>query len=354
MKKFILIISLITAGLIIIFWDKKNNRHSSVAIQNSTAILGRYLFFDTRLSLNNTKSCASCHNPAFAFSDGYRTSAAALGDNVLHNAPSLINAAYLKRYDWANVDATNFLQQIQRPLYNTHPIELGLDKHITQLQNEFAKDSLYKILFKKSFPNADSLFTLKQIEIAITEYEKTLVSQQSQFDMQILTINAYNGLNLFTNKQLNCVICHPPPYFTLATQTSNSDSVYANIGLYNVASKNQYPKNDEGLSTSTHLLKDNGRFKIPSLRNVMLTAPYMHDGSIATIEEVIDVYARGGRNVELGNNRGDGKLNKNKHPLIKGFKISAKEKRDLIEFLTSLTDSSIFYKQSFQNPCKKK
>lgn len=315
--------------------------------------LGHYLFFDTRLSLNNTKSCASCHNPAFAFSDGYRTSATALGENVLHNAPSLINSVYLKKYDWAHPNATDFITQIKRPLYGNHPVELGLDKHITELQEQFSKDSLYTILFKKAFPNAATLFTKEQIETAIVEYEKTLESQQSQFDKEELTPNQYNGLRLFASKKLNCVVCHPPPHFTLATKTENIDSIYANIGLYNINNTSQYPTNDDGLSSFTHKQKDNGKFKIPSLRNIMLTAPYMHDGSMATINEVIDMYARGGRSIMVGENKGDGKLNKNKHPLIKGFEITTKEKQDLIEFLTSLTDSSIFYKQSFQNPFKK-
>lgn len=312
--------------------------------------LGHYLFFDTRLSINNTKSCSSCHNPAFAFSDGYRTSATALGENVLHNAPSLINGVYLKKYDWANLNATNFLEQIKRPLYGNHPVELGLDKHIATLQQQFAKDSLYKILFKKAFPQTDSLYTLQQIETAIVEYEKTLISTESNFDKQELTPNEYNGLKLFTSNLLNCVVCHPPPYFTLATTTNNIDSMYANIGLYNINNKNEYPKQDEGLSVITKNKKDNGKFKIPSLHNVMLTAPYMHDGSVATINEVIDIYARGGRKF----NNEDGKLNTNKHQLIKGFAITPREKQDLIAFLNSLTDSSIFYKQTFQNPFRNK
>ncbi len=336
--------------VLIVWYFNKHKKIDALLYQQQ---LGHYLFFDTRLSLNNTKSCASCHNPAFAFSDGYRTSITALGDNVLHNAPSLINSVYLKKYDWANTNATNFLQQIKRPLYGNHPTELGLNKHIVELQKQFAKDSLYKVLFKQAFPNADSLFTLLQIEIAITEYEKTLVSTESQFDKEELNINAYNGLKLFASKRLNCITCHPPPYFTLATQTNNIDSIYANIGLYNVDNKNKYLENDEGLSVLTHQQKDNGRFKIPSLRNVMLTAPYMHDGSVATIEEVIEIYARGGRNVDYGKNKGDGKLNTNKNKLITGFELSTKEKQDLIEFLTALTDSTIFYKQSFQNPFSK-
>jgi cytochrome c peroxidase len=330
-----------------------NSRNTNEEKQKCLELLGSYLFFDTKISINNTKSCASCHSPEFAFTDGYRTSATSLGENVLHNAPSLINAVYLKRYDWANTNATSLETQIKRPLYGNHPIELGLDKHITALQEVFKRDSLYTTLFKKAFPDSVKLFTLTQIEIAIVAYEKAIVSQSADFDKGELTPSAYNGLKLFTSKRLNCVSCHRPPYFTLATLYDNTDSVYANIGLYNVANKNEYPSNDKGIYTITQRSQDNGKFKIPSLRNVMLTAPYMHDGSIATIEEVIDMYARGGRNIDYGNSKGDGELNKNKSPLITGFTLTKEEKTDLINFLTSLTDSSIFYKQLFKNPFSK-
>ena len=345
-KNFTVTILLILLSLFLACNTKKQVENK----QNHLEVLGHYLFFDTKVSINNTKSCASCHSPEFAFTDGYRTSATAFGENVLHNAPSLINAVYLKKYDWANPNATSFETQIKRPLYGKHPIELGLDKHISELQEIFKKDSLYATLFKNAFPDSSKLFTLTQIEIAISAYEKTLVSQASNFDKGELNPSAYNGLKLFTSKRLNCVSCHLPPYFTLATSTENVDSVYANIGLYNVGNINEYPQNDNGVYSITHQPKDNGKFKIPSLRNVMLTAPYMHDGSIATIEEVIDIYARGGRNIDYGNYKGDGKLNQNKSQLITGFTLTKDEKRDLVNFLTSLTDSTIFYKQLFRNP----
>ena len=325
---------------------------SKMKVEQSSAVetLGRYLFFETKISINNTKSCASCHSPEFAFTDGYRTSITSLGENVLHNAPSLVNTVYLKRFDWANPNAISFETQIKRPLYGNHPVELGLDKHFSELQDFLKKDSLYAALFQKAFSDSIKLFTLTQIELAIAAYEKTLVSQSSNFDTGVLNPAAHNGLKLFTSKRLNCVACHPPPNFTLATLTGNMDSVYANIGLYNVGNKNEYPSTDNGIYNTTHLAKDNGKFKIPSLRNVMLTAPYMHDGSIATIDEVIDMYARGGRNIDYGNYKGDGKLNTNKSPLITGFTLTNEEKSDLIKFLTSLTDSTIFYKQLFKNP----
>lgn len=327
--------------------------HQSSNTNANIETLGHYLFFDTRLSLNNTKSCASCHNPAFAFTDGYRTSATALGENVLHNSPSLINVVYLKKFDWANSSISTLQQQIKRPLYSNHPIELGLDKHFIELTKRLATDSLYSTLFLAAYPSADSLFTLSQIEEALVAYVKTLTSFNANFDKGILTQSQQNGFGLFTNNQLNCSKCHPPPYFTLASLTKNIDSIYVNTGLYNVDNENGYPANDNGLRNITNKITDDGKFKIPSLRNVLLTAPYMHDGSVASIEEVIDNYANAGRNIVVGYHKSDGRLHKNKHALIKGFKISLKEKQELIDFLSSLTDSTLFYNPQFKNPFNK-
>ena len=176
--------------------------YKSSDIISSQQKLGHYLFFDTRLSLNNTKSCASCHNPQFAFTDGYRKSITSLGDNVLHNSPSLLNCIYLKKYDWANTKTNTLIEQIQRPLYNNHPVELGLDKHLDEIRDIFLKDSIYKILFKQAFPTEKELFTKKQIEIAIVEYEKTLVSIESNFDKNKLSPEAINGFKLFSSNKL--------------------------------------------------------------------------------------------------------------------------------------------------------
>jgi cytochrome c peroxidase len=114
-------------------------------------LLGRYLFFDTNLSLNNTKSCASCHDPAFAFTDGYRLSVTALGESTIHNAPSLINVAHLKAFDWANPTVTNLEKQMLRPLFGTHPIELGTNKKLEELKKYFKTFEPYKTLIINEF-----------------------------------------------------------------------------------------------------------------------------------------------------------------------------------------------------------
>jgi cytochrome c peroxidase len=126
-----------------------------------------------------------------------------------------------------------------------------------------------------------------------------------------------------------------------------------NIGLYNLSGQNTYPSADQGLRRFTKRSEDDGKFKIPSLRNVMLTAPYMHDGSVADLQQVIDLYARGGRNTTVGDYPGDGAKHKNKHPLIRGFELSAEEKDDLIRFLSALTDTSYLSNPQFRDPFRK-
>jgi cytochrome c peroxidase len=227
---------------------------------------------------------------------------------------------------------------------------LGLNLHYPQLKFYLEKDGSYTKLFKQAFPDDTALFTLQQIENSIVAFVKTINSYNSPFDKQTMSESAKKGFELFSSNRLKCATCHTPPDFTLAATSTNIDSVYTNIGLYNVANKNVYPFDDVGLFASTQKKEDNGKFKIPTIRNVMLTPPYMHDGSVANIEAVIDIYVRGGRNVSDGDYKGDGKHNINKHNLIQGFSLTREEKRNLIDFFYALTDSSILSNPKFNNP----
>jgi cytochrome c peroxidase len=326
-----------------------NNLHPNTSYEQQVE-LGRYLFYENKLSVNNTKSCASCHSQQFAFTDGYRKSITALGENVLHNAPTLANIQQYKYFDWANPNSTTLQKQIKRPLYSEHPVELGLNLHYPQLKHYLENSSRYVQLFKQAFPNDTTLFTLPQIETSIIAFVNTIKSYNTPFDKQIMSESAKKGYQLFSSNKLKCATCHTPPQFTIAALSTNVDSVYTNIGLYNVGNKNSYPVSDAGLFAVTQKKEDDGKFKIPTLRNVMLTQPYMHDGSMATIDEVIDMYARGGRDVNYGENKGDGKYNTNKSHLINGFALSVEERKNLIDFLHALTDTSILINPNFSNP----
>jgi cytochrome c peroxidase len=318
--------------------------------------LGKRLFFDNRLSFNNIKSCGSCHDPKFAFSDGYRRSITAEGNNLKHNAPSLINGSFYNYFDWDNPGVTTLAKQHERPLFSRNPVEMGAKDNEKGILMRIKSDSFYKTAFIKVFPTEKDPFNFANIITAIAAYVKTLNSSDAPYDRFIkdntlaLSASAKEGMRLFFSQQLKCGGCHVPPLFTTANLTDNTDSIYVNTGLYNVSNQNRYPENDKGLAAFTKKESDNGKFKTPSLRNAALTAPYMHDGSINTLEEIIDMYARGGRNITNGPMAGDGKNNANKDKRITGFSISAKEKKQLIDFLYSLTDSSILTNPHFQNP----
>ena len=318
--------------------------------------LGRYLFFDNRLSFNNTKSCGSCHDPAMAFTDGYRRSVTAAGENLKHNSPSLVNAALLHYFDWANPSITTLEKQHRRPLFSKDPVELGANMDEKNILQRLRSDSLYQVLFAAAFPGEKDPFDFRHIVPAIASFVRSISSFQSPYDRFMkgdstaFSISAKEGRQLFFSKQLNCASCHPPPMFTTTSQTMNTDSIYFNTGLYNLMNKNGYPETDNGLRAVTGKNSDNGRFKTPSLRNLAFTAPYMHDGSVNTLDEVITIYTEGGRNIPAGPFAGDGRQNRNKDKRLTGFSLSVNERKNLAAFLFSLTDSSVLVNPAFQNP----
>jgi cytochrome c peroxidase len=352
-KKYVILItvSVLVLCCIYLLIPKKNTRQLLPA-----ANLGHSLFFDTRLSYNNTKSCASCHAPEFAFTDGYRRSITASGDNVLHNSPSLINISQQRYFDLANPGITLLEKQHERPLFNINPVELGAKDNEIIIINRLKADKLYQRLFSQVFPEQADPFNFKNIITAIAGYVRTLNSTQSAYDKfmagdsNALSPAAKKGLQLFSSARLNCAACHSGLYFTTATLTTNIDSIYFNTGLYNAGNSNRYPAADNGLAAFTGKADDAGKFKTPSLRNAALTAPYMHDGSVNTLNEVIDIYERGGRNITSGPLAGDGYRNSHKSKLLKGFSISPEEKKQVLAFLYALTDSSILVSPTFKNP----
>lgn len=316
------------------------------------ALIGELLFSDVRLSWNHTRSCASCHDPSMAFTDGYRSSVSPSGEILLHNAPSLLHVSKMKVFDWANPQATTLAQQLQRPLYATHPLELGLHLHWSKFLSYIRDDSAYQSLILQTYgqfpPSTDSLWLVD----CLMAYINTLQTGVSPFDRFLkgdssaLSQDALAGYRLFCSDSLACVSCHGGPYLSNATLTQNHDSIYFNTGLYFTSTGN-YPSQDAGLRMFTQQAQDDGKFRVPSLRNVMRTAPYMHDGSISSIEEVIRHYGRGGRKIEKGPNRGDGRFHPFKNAYLKGFYLSRTQELQLIEFLSHLSDED---NRTFQSP----
>ena len=324
--------------------------------------LGRHLFFDRRLSFNQTKSCAGCHAPQFAFTDGYRRSFGATADLHQRNAQPLFNLVFLERLTAANPALSTPEQQMANPLFNTKFIEMGIKDHEAAVLNRFRNNKEYQILFQKAFPENEDAVRIPNIIAAIAAFSRTLVSAGSAYDRYryygdsaALGESAKRGMQLFFSEALNCTACHNGFNFSGGLNVPGStvnERIYFNTGLYNTNGLGAYPAYDEGLKEFTGKPADMGKFRIPSLRNLVFTGPYMHDGSIAALPEVIDMYARGGRLITQGADRGDGSKNPFKDARIKGFSITPQQKSDLVSFLFSLTDSSFVNNPKYQNPFK--
>lgn len=326
---------------------------TNTSSHKARVLLGRYLFYDTRLSYNQLKSCASCHDPIFCFTDGYRTSAGADGYNVKRNAPSLINAKFLKNYTWADSSVHRLSEQMRFPFFNESPKELGIKGNEALILNRLKADPLYHKLFSAAFSGQQDPFTINNTIASIASFEETLVSFGSPYDRflkgdaRAMNEQAKKGMSLFFSEKLSCGKCHNSP-----TLGVSQEPVYCNTGLYNLDKDGSYPKSDQGLYELTGNSKDKGKFRIPSLRNVLLTAPYTHNGSVETIDDMIRIYANGGRVISNGINAGDGRLNIHKSNLVNGFNITGEEKRNLIAFLAALTDSTLLSNNSISNPFK--
>lgn len=297
--------------------------------------LGERLFNDVRLSVNEKQSCASCHIKAFAFAEPRTTSIGTTGDVVGRNSMALVNVAYNGSFTWAHNGLGQIEKQILIPLFNEAPIEMGVTGNealILQRLEGYAPE------FNAVFGSQE--FGFDQIVKALSSYVRSLTSFNSDFDRyayfnddDALSQSAIRGMDLFFSEKLECFHCHGGFNFTQSSKHAfqKLDLVsFHNTGLYNVDGNGSYANGDQGLADITLNPNDRGKFRAPTLRNIMLTAPYMHDGSVATMSEVIDIYAAGGR--------GEGINNPLKSPFVQGFDITEAEKQDLLNFLESLTD----------------
>ncbi len=275
--------------------------------------LGKMLFFDPILSENRTISCASCHKPEFAFADTSAFSLGVHGRVGTRNTPSAMNVAMRDALFWDGRAAT-LEEQALGPIENPVEMNLSIEEAITRLNN-----SKYKALFLKvynSIPNKDNLGS------ALASFEKTLETADTPNDRWLndehggLTDQQVRGRDIFMNKG-KCFDCHFTPDFTA--------DEFRNIGLFN---GKQY--NDSGRYTVTHDTADIGKFKVPGLRNVAVTAPYMHDGSMKTLREVIDYYDHPTQLISDAVGRDS--------LLSAPLNLSEQEKLDLESFLHALTD----------------
>ena len=321
--------------------------------------LGRHLFYDERLSANQTQSCASCHHPERAFADAETLPTGSTGDGLTRHSMALVNVAYNSVYTWSNPALAELERQILVPLLAEFPVELGLTGHEEELFARLRADARYLELFTAAFPEMRDPISMDPIVDALASFVRTLVSGHSNFDQftyqgrATLSESAIRGMELFFSERLECHHCHGGFNFSFSTTHQSSEIIeitYHNTGLYNLDGEGAYPVSASGLFEVSGDPQDMGKFRAPTLRNIAVTAPYMHDGSVATLEEVIRIYEAGGRLIEEGARAGDGRANPYKSDFVSGFTLTDQERVDLITFLESLTDEGFLREPAFADP----
>ena len=280
--------------------------------------LGKKLFFDTRMSVDGTVSCASCHAPQLAFADTQATTPGVFNRPGVRNAPGLANVAY-QPYFLREGAVQSLEMQVLVPIQEANEF----NHNIVDLAEELATIPEYVEMSQAAYSrNPDPLV----ITYAIATFERTLVSGNSLYDQfingntEVLNDSQKRGMDLFFSSKTNCSSCHLGFNFT--------DYSFENNGLY-------LSYQDIGRERLTNNAADRALFKTPSLRNVALTPPYMHDGSLKTLEEVVAHYNSGGA------------PHPNKSALVKPLQLTQQEMDDLVSFLESLTDESFIQNPAF-------
>lgn len=321
--------------------------------------LGRHLFYDQRLSGNQTQSCASCHLQEFAFTDGLAVAEGSTGEQTPRNAMSLANVAYSTTLTWANPLLLDLEQQMLVPLFGAEPVELGLRGLEDELLARLREVPRYHELFAAAFPDEADPISLHNLTRALACFERRLLSGDSAYDRfaagdaAALSESAKRGALLFSGEKLECFHCHAGFNFQDSVAYAGKpprNGLFHNTGLYNIDGKGAYPPGNTGLHAFTGAAADMGRFRVPTLRNIAVTAPYMHDGSIATLDEVLDHYAAGGRTIAEGPHAGVGRDNPYKSSFIRGFELSDQERADVLAFLESLTDEHFLTDPELADP----
>lgn len=312
--------------------------------------LGRMLFYDVRLSGNQTQACSTCHVQARAFSDSRPASLGSKGEAHPRNTPGLANVAYISPLTWANPLLTSLEKHSLVPLLGESPLELGAAGRVGEVLSRLAADARYQRAFEKAFPRASEPISLASLVMALASFQRSLLSFGAPYDRfsllgehDALSASARRGAALFFSDRLRCAECH-------RVSPSASEPLFFNTGLYNLDGEGRYPLDNTGLYEITAHPPDMGRFRAPSLRNVAVTGPYMHDGSVRTLSEAIDIYARGGRRIDSGPFAGDGAKSPLKSALVGGFVLSDSDKEDLLSFLRSLTDPGFLSDPRFSDP----
>lgn len=297
--------------------------------------LGRFLFYDKRMSVNGKQSCGSCHRQELAFTDGRARAEGTTGQAHPRSSMSLVNIAYAPQLTWANPTLDSLEDQALTPMLGDHPVELGLREE--QFIAYLRQDSRYPQLFRHAFPGDADAFTLQNVTRAIAAFERSIISMRSPYDRyrwdgdaNAISDSAKRGELIFSSSERGgCFQCHGGWNFSAVRFAEGRDAMRPAGDFFNTGVSRYEPPN-RGLFEHTGKVGDVGLFRAPTLRNIAMTAPYMHDGSMATLREVIDHYAAGGKMSHI-----------NKSRILRPLQLTDNDKQDLIEFLKSLTDEEL-------------
>jgi len=277
--------------------------------------LGKKLFYEVKMSKNEDQSCASCHRLPAAFTDG-RTVSSFHENEFARNAPTLANLAW-SPYFMSEGGVSTLELQALGPIHEKHEFELNMQDVIDRLKSR----ENYSVLSKAAYGRELDAFVITR---ALACFQRALISGDSKFDRHyFLKSNDYSdverkGMELFFSERTQCSSCHALPFFT--------DYQFYSLGLED---------SDIGLERKTYLASDNGKFKTPTLRNIELTAPYMHNGSMSSLEEVVSFYNNGGG------------MRSTKDSRIKPMNLSKEEEVELVAFLKTLTDWNFVQNENF-------
>jgi cytochrome c peroxidase len=301
----------------------------SSVMSDERVALGRYLFYDPRLSGNGRQRCADCHLQRFAFADPRVTSPGSTGEPGRRNSPTIANVVYASTLTWADDTLVHLEDQILLPLFGDDPVEMDLTERESIAWEHIALDPIYQDLFAAAWP-PDPSVTRDHVVDALAAFTRSVLSGDTPYDRwlagEAMSAEAERGAALFEG--LDCAECHGG--FLLSEATAPV-AAFHNTGVYA-----EYP--DAGLAAVTGRPEDEGRFRPPSLRNVALTAPYFHDGSAATLDDVLDHYVSGGQ------------PHPNKSPLLTGFVLSAQDRADLLALFDAFTDEALLTDARWSDP----
>jgi cytochrome c peroxidase len=320
--------------------------------------LGRYLFYDVRLSINHKRSCGICHEQAIGFTDGFVQAIGTTAEKHTRNTLPLINVAFRRQLTWRDPSVTRLEDQLITPLMGDEPIEMGMNEAL--LLRRLESTDLYPQLFQDAFPDQPAPISLDNIGLSLASFQRTIFGGDAPYDRHLLgdegamSEAASRGMALFFSEPLGCGRCHGGVFLDQPTDAHGNvtdDHGYFNTGLYNVDGAGSYPEAEQGLYALTGELEDMGKFRTPSLRGVATSGPWTHDGTVLFLEDLIDAYARGGREILSGPTPGDGAENPYKSALLTGFDITDGERADLLTFLDEgLTDEGLLARESLSTP----